>query len=854
MIISFFILFSIWYVLNINDILLSSVKNIEGAQISSKLNEKEVFLFELIRKEGIFIRNPESFIASPYKSDKKLINNLFSQEFKSELTTSLPFLNNSYEEFEKEYDIFLKYLEEVEGQYVKIDPFLLTKLQQFEKEIVTWGKKISENIALEAGSLMIYQNAMVNIVKIGKSTIQYWQNREDLTVSERKKNAVKQLSLLRFGDNNKNYFWVYDDEPKLIVYPYSKETADSNVAKFSEKRIRKLLKKAHLQFKNKKSNYLIYKWNRPNSKKTDWKLSYIEKNSKWGWYLGCGFYLNEKNTGMLERAKALVSGRKFSMDVNLDAESTEMGEFLENHMYPYYLAKTFSNAKTPYFEMFSQAKKFEHSINAGEIEKGITIYEVSLLPLINQILDILKKAIEEEKDKIKQSRQSGVLFNEKVHPQLVKINIMIDEMKRLITNEMGDSETILNVTKNVKYKVVSGALLSLLFGVGIALWLILMIKRPIEIIADASRKISTGYYDIEIDLDQKDEIGILALSLNRLVKNLRYTSETAEKIATGDLRVNYDEKEQNDPLRDAVIKMQKRLHDIVTKVRITSSEVKKGSSSLYSIADQIASGASQQAAAAEESSSAMEEMSATLRQNAENAEETVKIANQLVKSSEEGGKFVTETVINMKNIAEKIEIVEEIARQTNLLALNAAIEAARAGESGKGFAVVAFEVKKLAEKSQEAAVEIADVANESVVKADKTNQVISQVLDQIRRTAELIEEISLIVQEQSEAVNHTTEAITNLDEVVQKNAEVSEEMALYAKELSEHSQTLQSTVRFFIIKDKDLNNEELDSSVKETFEASFIPEKFEEEKDITDKKNTKKDFLDETFDNDFIKF
>ena len=128
----------------------------------------------------------------------------------------------------------------------------------------------------------------------------------------------------------------------------------------------------------------------------------------------------------------------------------------------------------------------------------------------------------------------------------------------------------------------------------------------------------------------------------------------------------------------------------------------------------MSEGATEQAAAAEEASASMEQMAANIKQNADNATQTEKIARQSSQDAEVSGVAVQKAVVAMRTIAEKIGIVQEIARQTDLLALNAAVEAARAGEHGKGFAVVASEVRKLAERSQTAAAEIVSVSAETV--------------------------------------------------------------------------------------------------------------------------------------------
>uniref|UniRef100_UPI00048DAA4E methyl-accepting chemotaxis protein n=1 Tax=Desulfocurvus vexinensis TaxID=399548 RepID=UPI00048DAA4E len=186
-----------------------------------------------------------------------------------------------------------------------------------------------------------------------------------------------------------------------------------------------------------------------------------------------------------------------------------------------------------------------------------------------------------------------------------------------------------------------------------------------------------------------------------------------------------------------------------------------------------------------------------IRQNAENARETEKIAVQSAQDAEAGGKAVTETVAAMKDIADKISIIEEIARQTNLLALNAAIEAARAGEHGKGFAVVAAEVRKLAERSGSAAAEISELSSSSVEVAERAGTMLTRMVPDIRRTAELVQEISAASNEQNSGAEQINKAIQQLDQVVQQNASASEEMASTSEELSSQAVQLQQTIGFF---------------------------------------------------------
>jgi methyl-accepting chemotaxis protein len=190
-------------------------------------------------------------------------------------------------------------------------------------------------------------------------------------------------------------------------------------------------------------------------------------------------------------------------------------------------------------------------------------------------------------------------------------------------------------------------------------------------------------------------------------------------------------------------------------------------------------------------------MVSNIKQNADNAQQTDKIANKSAKDAQESGKSVLEAVAAMKEIANKISIIEEIARQTNLLALNAAIEAARAGEHGKGFAVVAAEVRKLAERSQKAAGEINQLSATTLKVSEKSGEMLDKLVPDIQRTAELVQEISAASKEQDTGAEQINKALQQLEQVIQQNASAAEEMASTTEELTGQSDQLVSALSFF---------------------------------------------------------
>ncbi len=193
----------------------------------------------------------------------------------------------------------------------------------------------------------------------------------------------------------------------------------------------------------------------------------------------------------------------------------------------------------------------------------------------------------------------------------------------------------------------------------------------------------------------------------------------------------------------------------------------------------------------------MEEMAANVKQNAENASQTETIARQSAQDAEASGIAVGRAVEAMQTIAQKITIVQEIARQTDLLALNAAVEAARAGEHGRGFAVVASEVRKLAERSQAAAAEIGTLSADTVKAAQQAGDMLGKLVPDIKKTAGLVEEITAACREQDVGSGQINQAIQQLDKVTQQNASASEQVSATSEELATQAEKLQATIAYF---------------------------------------------------------
>jgi methyl-accepting chemotaxis protein len=288
---------------------------------------------------------------------------------------------------------------------------------------------------------------------------------------------------------------------------------------------------------------------------------------------------------------------------------------------------------------------------------------------------------------------------------------------------------------------------------------------------------------------------------NTIAKPLNKGVVFAQNISSGDLTSSLDinQKDEIGMLGHELRQMSKNLTAVVAEVQTAAAKLSEGSSRLAASSQNLSKGSEEQTVSAQAISHAMADMNDIIQTNTEKAHSTEESARNAVKDVRQGGESVQETVDAMRSITDKISIIEEIARQTNLLALNAAIEAARAGDAGKGFAVVAGEVRKLAERSQTAAGDIMSLAADSMQVAEEAGKMIGRVVPEIEKTAALIQEIAETSREQNASAERIAGAVEQLDKVISSNMSTCEQTADASGSLSNSAGDLQSAVGYFTI-------------------------------------------------------
>ncbi|MDH5446849.1 MAG: methyl-accepting chemotaxis protein [Gammaproteobacteria bacterium] len=379
------------------------------------------------------------------------------------------------------------------------------------------------------------------------------------------------------------------------------------------------------------------------------------------------------------------------------------------------------------------------------VDHYLNVFESQLIPLIEDGADKNMQKIRRVDGELDEIRDSVLNPLDKIDASMYAESQEADELFD------GSAITVKSVT-----------IIILFFTIGIAFALAFFITRsiinPLNQLVVHTTAIADGDMTVQIEAEGKDEVAQVMESTASMVNNLRTT-----------------------------------INQIIT----ATEQISSASEQVNSTSQNLSQGASEQAASVEETGASLEEMNATIEQNAENARVTDKMASTASVKADEGGTAVNKTVAAMKDIAERISMIEDIAYKTNLLALNAAIEAARAGEHGKGFAVVADEVRKLAERSQTAAAEINDVANSSVTVAENAGTLINDIVPEIQKTAQLVQEIAAASVEQASGIQQMTSAIEQLDTVSQSNASSAEELSATAQVMEDQARELSKSVAFF---------------------------------------------------------
>ncbi len=487
---------------------------------------------------------------------------------------------------------------------------------------------------------------------------------------------------------------------------------------------------------------------------------------------------------MVDRGEIVINSAAQFMDMQRNAYTDAMEQGADDRTLDQYVQRYILTTNIRI--VANQIIRFEKEEVNYKDRKGWTQMTV-LLPKLMRLYDDLEqitssqaalRLIEDARRATTEYRQAAESWI-KNDDELKQILQRMEELGNTVIQQAQDAESAGvaqlvvardqadTLVKEANMIIIGTIIIAVILGVMIALFLASLITKPIIKGVTFAQSLAEGDLTTTLDIDQKDEIGILA---------------------------------------DALKSMSRQFKEVVQGVRLNADGLASASHEISATAQTLSQSAMEQASSVEQTTSSVEQLNASVQQNVENAKVTNDMANSSARDAASGGEAVKRTVSAMKEIASKIGLIEDIAYKTNLLSLNAAIEAARAGEHGKGFTVVAAEVRKLAENSRVTALEINELATKSVSIAEEAGKSLEDVVPNIQKTADLVEEITASSEEQAQGISQINDAMSQLDQATQQNASSSEELAATAEEMSGQAEQLQQAVAFFKVDNVATNN------------------------------------------------
>jgi len=571
-------------------------------------------------------------------------------------------------------------------------------------------------------------------------------------LSQREIDHLKWLSNLSTDiDNGKNEIYVETNENLCKFGQFLNSDKKTKMLSDFPETVEKMREIETLHTKLHHSGKDIFNILKPFNENFDISLRNVEI-AKLNWIQTTSTAILNKNTQLNAEANPELC----SMGIWINSELLRKAKEQIPEIYTYLL-----EVNKWHIEIHQQFKRIKYALQDKNFTLASAIYNGKFQQAQKKLTANLENIKKISQKRIELKVEASNIFEIKSKTTAFQLQSLLAETQQLIENHTSNNNSISSLVealrRNILIFAILGTILAFILGFYISQNIISKINKSI----DFSLKISDGELYHKLNEDSQDELGILMQKLDVF---------------------------------------RQKLSEIISNIKLGANSIDDAAQAISASSQQQSQSANEQSATTEELSSSMEEMAANIQQSSDNSAHSEKIAIESLEQLQNGSKQIYETIDAMKQIADKISIINDIAFQTNILALNAAVEASRAGEAGKGFAVVAQEVRNLAQNSKEASKEIEMVVKNGLHLADKTNEVLKKLLPKIENEAQLAKEIAASSKEQNASINQVNNSIQSLNQVVQQNAATSEELATSSEEMAAQAEQMKQLIQFFKLK------------------------------------------------------